>query len=153
MTFGKQTVVYDDGGFSEGGHDATLSRQESVFAGDEPPHSGWWGRGCRALVEKRPFRVFYRVCALLNVLSLLFSAPLLVCTSREHDVNDCYGVFVQFTFIACVDFVLCVVYTLQTAVRLHYAVHLYQKVGCSVTARVVSAAAVAGSTARLPVWL
>ena len=92
---------------------------------------------CNTLLERRSVRWFFSLCAVLNLLSLVFSAPLRMCepegianctqwgngTSTESG-GDCTGVFAQFVVIAIVDFVLAIFYTIQLVLRLQYAVFL-----------------------------
>lgn len=81
---------------------------------------------CNTLLERRSVRRFFRVCAVLNLLSLAFSAPLRVCPPISEGVNStksdqsCDGVFVQFVVIAVVDLILAVLYTVQLIMRLQY---------------------------------
>ena len=66
---------------------------------------------CSSFMGKRSVRKFFQVCAVINLLSLMFSAPLRVCDSSMTE--DCEDVFIQYVVIAVVDFVLAVVYTVQ----------------------------------------
>ena len=126
VTFDKQTSVYE-------GERLEL---RDLHGGEEEEEllrstGGKW-RSCYVLVEKRYYRQFFRFCAVVNIVSLLFSPPLLYrqCvdpdpqTSIGNRQTNCTAVFAQFVFAACVDFVLSLIYTLQTAVRVHYAIYL-----------------------------
>ena len=66
------------------------------------------------LVEKRRVRQFFRLCAVVNVLSLTCSGPFMRCEGG-------YSCTAQFVIIACVDFVLSVLFTVQLVARLQYA--------------------------------
>lgn len=84
------------------------------------------------LLERRSVRRFFRVCAVLNLLSLAFSAPLRVCppiTEEGQGGNStdgsCDGVFVQFVVIAVVDLILAVLYTVQLIMRLQYNIFVW----------------------------
>ena len=126
VTFDKQTSVYE-------GERLEL---RDLHGGEEEEEllrstGGKW-RSCYVLVEKRRYRQFFRFCAFVNILSLLFSPPFQYrqCVDpdqeadRQTTITDCTVVFTQFVFATCVDFVLSLIYTLQTAVRVHYAVYL-----------------------------
>lgn len=78
-----------------------------------------WRVYLMTLIEKKHFRRFFRVCAVINILSLICSAPFNV--SPDYDLGD---KFAQFVAIAAVDLVLCVVYTLQTIARALYTLYL-----------------------------
>lgn len=67
------------------------------------------------LVEKRSVRQFFRLCAVVNVLSLMCSGPFMDCEAEGYDC------FVQYVTIASVDFVLSVLFTMQLVARLQYA--------------------------------
>ena len=84
-------------------------------------------RGCRLcplhfLVENKWVRRFFRVCAVLNLLSLMFSASFYTCL--RDDSEDCDKVFVQYATITSIDFVLALIYTVQTLARLNYAIYI-----------------------------
>lgn len=66
---------------------------------------------CSTLMEKSRVRKFFQVCAVINLLSLMFSAPLRVCGPDTPEYCD--DVFIQYVIIAVVDFVLSVLYTVQ----------------------------------------
>lgn len=83
------------------------------------------------LLQKRSVKKFFRVCAVFNLLSLAFSAPLRVCSEAANGGNgtdasgeDCQGVFVQFVVIAGADLVLALLYTVQLFMRVQYTVFL-----------------------------
>ena len=58
------------------------------------------------------------MCAFVNLLSLIFSAPFLEC---PKDGKRC---FVWFVVIACVDFIVSIIYTIQFIARIEYAIYL-----------------------------
>lgn len=77
---------------------------------------------CVTLVEKRRVRQFFRLCAVVNVLSLMASGPFQSCRLNTRAPDDTgYDCFPQFVTIACVDFVLSVLFTVQLVARLQYA--------------------------------
>lgn len=77
---------------------------------------------CVTLVEKRRVRQFFRLCAVVNVLSLMASGPFQPCRLNTRAPDDTgYDCFPQFVTIACVDFVLSVLFTIQLVARLQYA--------------------------------
>lgn len=80
---------------------------------------------------------FHSVCAFVNVLSLIFSVPFVVCDNerkddyiggsgggQENDSGRCDKLFVWFVVITCIDFVVSVVYTLQLIARVECAIYL-----------------------------
>lgn len=89
---------------------------------------------CHYLIERKSVRRFFRVLAVFNLLSLIFSAPLKTCDAKEKTIETCRSVFIQFVFIACVDFVLAVLYTIQTLLRIEYSIHLRKNVSCLLVA-------------------
>ena len=120
VTFDKQMSVYppSEGGLRDGEDEEELLKSSS----------GKW-RSCYVLVEKRIYRQFFRFCAVVNILSLLLSPPLMYRECKD-DPNDnstnCVAVKAQLIAVTCVDFVLSLIYTLQTGVRVHYAIYLYK---------------------------
>lgn len=78
---------------------------------------------CVTLVEKKRVRQFFRLCAVVNVLSLMASGPFQQCRPMRPDNRSetDYDCFPQFVTIACVDFVLSVLFTIQLVARLQYA--------------------------------
>lgn len=86
---------------------------------------------CSTLLERHWVKKFFRVCAVFNLLSLAFSAPLRVCTERKNGGNntdmpgeDCEGVFIQFVVIAAADVILALLYTTQLLMRVQYTAFL-----------------------------
>ncbi len=117
-----------------------------------------WCFFCRIQVESKTIRLLFRFCAIFNILSLVFSAPLFICpknlpdtpslplgssrggnfSSNEVDgLQSCNKVFIQYALITVVDFLLAVFYTLQTLARIEYLIYLRRtksrKVRCSHT--------------------
>lgn len=89
-----------------------------------PPEEAGLGRVKKlfhAMIEQRKVRVFFRVCATVNVLSLIFSAPLLNC---EEERDSCR---ITFVVIATVDLVLSILYSIHAIARMEYASYLYKK--------------------------
>lgn len=97
-------------------------------------------RLCHVLVENKWVRRFFRVCAVVNLLSLMFSSSLYQCDSIDpSQVNgtdngtdpsqdaECHKVFVQYVIITSIDFVLAVIYTVQFVVRINYGVFIRKK--------------------------
>ena len=83
------------------------------------------------LLGRHWVKKFFRVCAVFNLLSLAFSAPLRVCPEMKDGQNvtdtsgeDCDGVFIQFVIIAAADVILALLYTLQLLMRIQYTVFL-----------------------------
>lgn len=122
--------------------DSTLALPE--HSGEK--HSVNWCFLCRIQVESKKLRLLFRFCAVFNILSLVFSAPIFSCNGDppaklplfSGNVSmECEKVFIQFTFIAAVDFLLAVFYTLQTLARIEYLVYLRRtksgKVECTHT--------------------
>ena len=83
---------------------------------------------CRALIEKRAFRRFFRACACVNILALIFSAPLKHCEGpgRPEREEACEAHFILFVVISCVDFILSILYTVHTIARTEYAVYRHK---------------------------
>ena len=78
---------------------------------------------------------FHSVCAFVNVLSLIFSAPFVACDNDdyiegsgsgdlENDSGRCDRLFVWFVVITCIDFIVSIVYTLQLIARVECAIYL-----------------------------
>ena len=78
---------------------------------------------CNTLLERRYIKRFFRICAVLNLLSLAFSAPLRVCTKNDDD--KCDAVVIQFIVIAVVDLIVAILYTLQLFMRTQYTIFLF----------------------------
>lgn len=91
---------------------------------------------CNTLLERHWVKKFFRVCAVFNLLSLAFSAPLRVCSERGNSTEpdggnstdipgeNCEGVFIQFVVIAVADVILALLYTVQLLLRVQYTVFL-----------------------------
>ncbi len=91
-----------------------------------PPEEVPLGRAKRlfhALIEQRRARQFFRLCAMVNILSLVFSAPLVQCGGGK---DACTEHFVTFLVIASVDLVMSVLYSIHAIARMEYAFYLYK---------------------------
>lgn len=93
---------------------------EEDYRGHEYEEHGPSRRCCyntSTLLEKPWVTQFFRVCAVLNLLSLACSSPWRVCDgtsgSPEGEIKDCEEVFLQFVIIASVDFIVSIVYTIH----------------------------------------
>ena len=89
---------------------------EEEYSGHDEDHSP--SKRCcysmSVLLEKPWVTQFFRICAVLNLLSLACSSPWRVCSgSSEEERGNCEGVFYQFVVIASVDFIVSIVYTVQ----------------------------------------
>ncbi len=129
--------------------DDNLSKTESTLihadqAGEKQSRN--WCFFCRIQVESKTLRLLFGLCAVINILSLVFSAPLFVCDHIPDEnltlpsltppgpnssfgnftdaLQSCNNVFIQYTLIAAVDFLLAVFYTLQTLARIEYLIFL-----------------------------
>lgn len=113
----------------------TFDRQTSIFPGEGEGQQGVLkeeveqrsGRGscygCHFIVENKVARRLFRVCAVLNLISLVFSAPLNRCDVHQcrPEIRDCCDkIFIQLVIITIVDSLLAVIYTVQTYVRFQY---------------------------------
>jgi hypothetical protein len=88
--------------------------------------------GCHFLVENKIIRRLFRVCAVLNLISLVFSAPLNRCEvhqcRREDNSDCCDDVLIQLIVITILDSLLAIIYTVQTYVRFQYRLCQCEKV-------------------------
>ena len=127
--------------------DSSLAQADS--SGEKTSRN--WCFLCRIQVESKVIRFLFRICAVINLLSLVFSAPLFMCPkdpmaqnaslmpsdsltdliktpsmfrNSSEMLQGCYSVFVQFSLITVIDFTLAVFYTLQTLARIEYAIYL-----------------------------
>ena len=124
VTFDHQTSIFPEDGEGEGQQGVLKGEEEEI----EQRSDRGSCRGCHFLVENKIARRLFRVCAVLNLISLVFSAPLTRCNSDECSANvtDCYNsIFIQLVVITILDFLLAVIYTVQTYVRFQYS--LYQR--------------------------
>lgn len=124
VTFDHQTSIFPENG--DGGEQQGLLKgpKEEEEAEQIPSRGSCYG--CHLLVENKAARRLFRVCAVLNLISLVFSAPLRSCTTGEND-KDCFnGVFAQLVIITVLDFVLALLYTLQTSVRFQYSLYRWR---------------------------
>lgn len=127
VTFDEKTSIYPFNANTDPQLQAGTLRTDQVEEEEEEDQSGSDNcYTCSTLVERRSFRRLFRVCAVVNLLSLAFSAPLRICNDEEE--SDCDGVFIQFLIITVVDFIVALVYTLHLALRIQYLVyHRYKK--------------------------
>ena len=124
VTFDRQTSIFPENGGGEGQQGVL-----KVGEGDEEEIEQRSGRGscygCHFLVENKIARRLFRVCAVLNLISLAFSAPLKSC---EPGTNRCDDVLIQLVIITILDSLLAIVYTIQTYVRFQYRLCQCEKV-------------------------
>lgn len=125
VTFDHQTSIYPENG--EGKEQQGLLKGSKEEEEVEQGPSCGSSCGCHLLVENKAARRLFRVCAVLNLISLVFSAPLRRCSTREDDRDCFYGVFSQLVIITALDFVLTLLYTLQTYVRFQYSLCRWQR--------------------------
>ena len=123
MTFDHQTSIYPENGDGEEQQGLLKGPKEEEEAEQIPSRGSCYG--CHLLVENKVARRLFRVCAVLNLISLVFSAPLRRC--NEGDEDCFYGVFAQLVIITVLDFVLALLYTLQTYVRLQYSLYRWRR--------------------------
>lgn len=136
VTFDEITSVFplDSRDLPDRQHAGTL-RSDSEENDDQGSYDTCYT--CNTLLERRWVRRLFRLCAVLNLLSLACSAPLRVCEERKNtglgnctgeEEESCIGVFTQFVVIAIVDFVVSLLYTLQLIMRIQYTVFYCRKV-------------------------
>lgn len=118
VTFDHQTSIYPDKG--EGQEEQGLLKGSDEETEQKSDRGSCYG--CHFLVENKVARRIFRVCAVINLISLAFSAPLYDCSPDNE--SDCDRVFVQLIIITVLDFFLALLYTIQTYVRFQYS--LYQ---------------------------
>ena len=123
VTFDHQTSIYPENGDGEEQQGLLKGPKEEEEAEQIPSRGSCYG--CHLLVENKVARRLFRVCAVLNLISLVFSAPLRRC--NEGDEDCFYGVFAQLVIITVLDFVLALLYTLQTYVRLQYSLYRWRR--------------------------
>lgn len=100
----------------------TVGQRREEGSGEDDSTRHLCSEKCVTLVEKRRVRQFFRLCAVVNVLSLMASGPFQSCSLNTRAPDDTgYDCFPQFVTIACVDFVLSVLFTIQLVARLQYA--------------------------------
>lgn len=129
VTFDRQTSIFPENGEGEG--------QQGVLKVDEAEEvvEQQSGRGscygCHFLVENKIIRRLFRVCAVLNLISLVFSAPLNRCEvhqCRPEERDCCDSVLIQLIVITILDSLLAIIYTVQTYVRFQYRLCQCEKV-------------------------
>lgn len=124
VTFDHQTSIYPENGDGEEQQGLLKGPKEEEEAEQIPSRGSCYG--CHLLVENKATRRLFRVCAVLNLISLVFSAPL----TRRCNKGDkhCFdGVFAQLVIITVLDFVLALLYTLQIYVRFQYSLYRWQR--------------------------
>lgn len=113
---------------------ATVGNHVDSYEGEKVSRN--WCFLLRVQVEWSCSRLFFRIFAVINFLSLIFSGPLFECkpsgvdslpNASDENSSQCNAVFIQFVTLTAVDFILAIVYTLQSLARLEYAVHLMLK--------------------------
>ena len=125
VTFVHQTSIYPDDGEGEEQQGLLKGSKEEEEVDQRPIRGNCYG--CHFLVENKLARRLFRVCAVLNLISLVFSAPLRQCDPAGGNEQFCDHVFVQLIIIAVVDFLLAILYSLQTYVRFQYSLYQYQR--------------------------
>jgi hypothetical protein len=128
-TRGGTAALHSDEVTTEGGSSSAVRHELGSREADEDVEEGT-PRRCwpffRVFVEKKYMRQFFRVCAFVNLLSLIFSAPFVTCSEDEGkgDNKRCQKKFVWFVVIICVDFLISILYTIQFIARIEYAIYL-----------------------------
>ena len=137
VTFDAVTSVYPFEDFSDSHLQDTGTLRSEIEEEEDQAASGKCYT-CNTLLERRSVRRFFCLCAVLNLLSLAFSAPLRVCSNlpeaegtnctkflvKNGSGEDCKGVFIQFVVIAVVDFIVAILYTFQFVLRMQYTIFL-----------------------------
>lgn len=125
-TFGHQTSVFPESSGEEKGEQplrvlkGTEDEEEEVRE-PESPNQRRSHVACHFLVENKFARRLLRVCAVLNLISLVLSAPLRDCNPEEGEQKYCKDVFIQFIIITILDSLLAVVYTIYTQIWFQYS--------------------------------
>ena len=130
VTFDRQTSIFPENGEGEG-QQGVLKVEEAEEEEVEQRSGRRSCYGCHFLVENKVTRRLFRVCAVLNLVSLVFSAPLNRCEPHLciREVRDCCeDVFIQLVVITILDFLLAIIYTIQTYVRFQYRLCQCEKV-------------------------
>ncbi len=153
--FDLQTSLSDD---ESSKTESTLVHTDQ--SGDKPTRN--WCFLCRIQVESKRLRLLFGLCAIINILSLVFSAPLFVCrevlpstlslpglapqgssssinlsSTQINNLDSCNKVFIQYVLITVVDFLLAVFYTLQTLARIEYLIYLRRTKSSKVSTPIV----------------
>ena len=125
VTFEHQTSVYAENSESQERQGVLKGTEEEEEVEQRPGRRSCYG--CHFLVENKVARRLFRVCAVVNLISLVFSAPLLVCNPEEGEKEDCKDVFIQLVFVTILDFLLALIYTIHTYIRFQYSLYLYHQ--------------------------
>ena len=130
VTFDRQTSIFPENGEGEG-QQGVLKVDEAEEEVVEQQSGRGSCYGCHFLVENKIIRRLFRVCAVLNLISLVFSAPLNrcevhQCKSEERDCCD--SVLIQLIIITILDSLLAIIYAVQTYVRFQYRLCQCEKV-------------------------
>ena len=78
---------------------------------------------CHHLLDNRIATWLFRVCAMINLLSLIFSAPLTDCHRHDGEMRHCNNVLIQLVIITVVDFLLALLYSSHLCIWFHYCLH------------------------------
>ena len=129
VTFDHQTSIFPEDGDGEERQGVLKGAKGEEEEIERRPGRGSC-YGCHFLVENKVARRLFRVCAVLNLISLMFSAPWKRCDPPQECDPDVWGdccdlIFVQLVIITILDTLLALVYTIQTYVRFQYS--LYQR--------------------------
>ena len=123
VTFDQQTSIYPEDGGGEQQQGLLKEAKDGEEEVEQRPARGSC-YGCHFLVENKIARRLFRVCAVLNLISLVFSAPLRSCEPGMQ--KYCDHVFAQLVIITVLDLLLAILYTIQVYVRFQYS--LYQHI-------------------------
>ena len=117
VTFDHQTSIFPEKGEGE-------EEQGLLKGSDEETEHVERGScfGCHFLVNNKIARRLFRVSAVINLISLAFSAPLPSCNPNIEE-NNCDRVFIQFVVITVLDLLLALLYSVQTYVRFQYGLY------------------------------
>ena len=129
VTFDRQTSIFPENGEGEGQQGVLKVEAEEEEVERRSGHGSCYG--CHFLVENKVIRRLFRVCAVLNLVSLVFSAPLKNCevSKCRPEIRDCCeDVFIQLIIITILDSLLAVIYTVQAYVRFQYRLCQCEKV-------------------------
>lgn len=130
VTFDRQTSIFPENGEGEGQQGVLKAEGEEEEVELRPGRGSCYG--CHFLVENKIARRLFRVCAVLNLISLALSAPLKRCdpgTQCSQSVRDCCDdVLIQLIIITILDSLLAIIYTIQTYVRFQYRLCQCEKV-------------------------
>ncbi len=127
VTFDEITSIYP----LPGSEVSDLQQEVGALRGEPEEEEEDYGQSssercysCNTLLEKKRVRQFFRVCGVINLLSLAFSAPLQTCSEGNNQGDNCDGVFIQFVTIAVIDVLVSLVYTVKFIMQLHYTIFI-----------------------------